>query len=128
MPGNGADLGAAPMMTLAEAMVATGRSRDALRGLIRRGRVAARRSNDGRTMVAVPAWLLADQGATGAPPTLDQGATTLRDQLLHAVERAARAEGEAAALRDALADLAGRLDRAEQRLAAPWWSRLFAGR
>ena len=40
-------------------------------------------------------------------------------------ERVGRAEGEAAALRDALADLAGRLDRAEARLARPWWRRLL---
>jgi hypothetical protein len=47
------------------------------------------------------------------------------DSLLAMTERAARAEGEALALRDALADLAARLNRAEERLALPWWRRLF---
>jgi hypothetical protein len=37
----------------------------------------------------------------------------------------ARAEGEATALRDRVADLSRCLDRAEERLAQPWWKRLF---
>ena len=49
-------------------------------------------------------------------------------ELLAAIERAAHAEGEAVALRDALADLAGRLDRADAELRdlrRPWWRRLL---
>lgn len=46
-------------------------------------------------------------------------------ELLAMTARAAGAEGEARALRDALADLAGRLDRAEAELRRPWWRRLF---
>jgi hypothetical protein len=42
-----------------------------------------------------------------------------------ATARAAGAEGEAAALRDALADLSRHLDRAEERLAQPWWRKLL---
>jgi hypothetical protein len=48
-------------------------------------------------------------------------------ELLQAVERAAGAEGENRTLRDALADLSRRLDRAEERLAQPWWRRLLGG-
>ncbi len=48
-------------------------------------------------------------------------------ELLAMAARAAGAEGEARALRDALADLASRLDRAEARLALPWWRRLILG-
>ena len=52
-----------------------------------------------------------------------------RDQIMERLaqtrERAAKAEGEGTALRDALADLSARLDRAEARLAMPWWKRLF---
>lgn len=53
--------------------------------------------------------------------TADQRAA----ELLAAAVRAAKAEGEAIALRDALADLAGRLDRAEAELRRPWWRRLL---
>jgi hypothetical protein len=52
-------------------------------------------------------------------------AETLRHELRKAGERAAGAEGEARALREALADLSARLDRAEAVLAQPWWKRLF---
>lgn len=45
--------------------------------------------------------------------------------LREATAAAARGEGEARALRDALADLAGRLDRAEAELRKPLWRRLF---
>ena len=45
-------------------------------------------------------------------------------ELVHHAVAAARAEGEAAALRDALADLAGRLD-GEARRRQPWWRRMF---
>jgi hypothetical protein len=50
-------------------------------------------------------------------------------ELLAMTGRAADAEGEARALRDALADLAGRLDRAEAELAEarrPWLARVLA--
>ena len=48
-------------------------------------------------------------------------------ELLAMTARAASAESEARVLRDALADLASRLDRAEARLALPWWRRLLGG-
>ena len=53
--------------------------------------------------------------------TADQRAA----ELLAMTARAASAEGEAKALRDALADLASRLDRAEAELRRPWWRRLI---
>ena len=49
----------------------------------------------------------------------------VRAELLLATAKAARAEGRAEAMQTALADLAGRLDAAELRLAQPWWTRLF---
>ena len=39
--------------------------------------------------------------------------------------RAAEFDAEVTALRDALRDLAGRLDRAEAALVLPWWRKLF---
>ena len=53
--------------------------------------------------------------------TTDQRAA----ELLAMTARSAQAEGEAKALRDALADLAGRLARAEAELRRPWWRRLL---
>jgi hypothetical protein len=44
-------------------------------------------------------------------------------ELLVMTKRAGEAEGEAKALRDALADLADRLNRAEAELRRPWWRR-----
>ena len=49
----------------------------------------------------------------------------LTADLVRATDRAGKAEGQVQALRDALADLADRLDRAEARLAMPWWRRLI---
>ena len=71
-------------------------------------------------------------GAEGDAAQLRQQVADLRverDQIMERSaqtrERAAKAEGEATALRDALADLSARLDRAEARLAMPWWKWLF---
>ena len=53
----------------------------------------------------------------------------LTGELMQARERAAGAEGETRALRDALADLAGRLDQAAAELTEarrPWLERLLA--
>ena len=47
------------------------------------------------------------------------------DRTAALLERAAKAEGQVLELHNALADLAGRLDRAEARLAMPWWRRLM---
>jgi hypothetical protein len=44
-------------------------------------------------------------------------------EILHMSTRAAHAEGEVKALRDALADLAARLDAATAELRRPWWHR-----
>jgi hypothetical protein len=52
----------------------------------------------------------------------------LSDELLATAQRAARAEGEVAALRDALGDLSRRLDKATdelRELRRPWWRRLI---
>jgi hypothetical protein len=48
-----------------------------------------------------------------------------RTSHLEARDRAAHAEGEVLPLREALADLSARLDRAEALLALPWWRRMF---
>jgi hypothetical protein len=113
---------------------------DALRKQIRRGRLQSRKGNDGRLLVLVPggqpvASPVQDSGRTVASPVQDEDRTvaSLLDKLdrtrldleqlqatvLTLTERAARAEGANAALREFVDEL-------KQQLAAartPWWKR-----
>lgn len=134
-----------------------GKSPDAIRSAIRRDKLSARKGNDGDWLVFLPpaetvtdSSLQASLDRTHAEleqamrQSADRQATVdeLRERiryleasaehnaalLLKSTDRAARAEGEAAALRDALADLARRLDMATVELAdarRPWWRRLL---
>jgi hypothetical protein len=59
----------------------------------------------------------------------EQEHASLTDQLKELTARASRAEGAEGTLRDALADRAGRLDLATDKLRElrrPWWRRLIA--
>jgi chromosome segregation ATPase len=132
-----------------------GRSVEAARGLARRRRWRIEKGNDGRTRVLVDereldGWRTDVQpvasGHERSRPDGRERSAELQErlakleaererlarELLQAVERAALAEGRLAtagettdALRDALADLSRRLDRAEERLAQPWWRKLL---
>lgn len=134
-----------------------GKSPDAIRSAIRRGKLSARKGNDGDWLVFLPTAVpVADDSLQQELDRLrveleqslrqsaDRQATVdeLRERvryleasaehgaalLLKSTERAARAEGETMALRDALADLARRLDVATSELAEarrPWWRRLI---
>jgi hypothetical protein len=53
-PAAAADREAQPLMTLAEAAAACGRPKEALRAMIRRGRLHAKRGNNGQFLVALP--------------------------------------------------------------------------
>jgi len=53
-PAAAADRAAQPLMTLAEAAAACGRPKEALRAMIRRGRLHAKRGNNGQFLVALP--------------------------------------------------------------------------
>ena len=55
------------MLPLAEAARRLGKSQDAVRSMIRRGRLTAVRGNDGRLLVPIPAGLqpVADQSQAG---------------------------------------------------------------
>jgi len=55
---------AEPLMTLVDAAAATGRPAEAIRAMIRRGKLKATKGNDGRYLVAVPAEL---RRPTGQP-------------------------------------------------------------
>lgn len=110
------------------------------RMLARRRHWQVAKGNDGRAVVVVDeADLVVRPGGrtpgqpvamTGLENELRARINDLKDvadqraaELLTMTARAAGAEGEARALRDALADLAGRLDRAEAELRRPWWRR-----
>src|SRR5215212_5868467 len=51
-----------PMVSLAEASAMTGRPAEAIRAMIRRGKLKALKGNDGRTLVAIPAELVQPPG------------------------------------------------------------------
>jgi hypothetical protein len=137
-------------LTYEELAERTGRSSEAARALTRRHRWPVEHGNDGKARVLIDEREV-DARVGGRPsgqrpdtpernPDDDQALRVLADELqavradrdrlaqelMAACERAGRTEGEAAALRDALFDLSRRLDRAEERLALPWWKRLLA--
>jgi hypothetical protein len=92
-----------PMKPLREAAVATGRHPEALRSLIRRGRLKAVRGNDGTTLVEVPDWLSAGHEPQGAEPMagMDGVAAELREELTELKTDLARAEAERDAVKAA---------------------------
>lgn len=127
-----------------------GMTPEGARMLARRRRWQIIKGNDGKAVVVVDdAELVArpagrsggrPDGRSGGQPSdptglerelrgriaeLQETADQRAVELLAMTARSAKAEGEAKALRDALADLAGRLDRAEAELRRPWWRRLF---
>src|SRR4051812_3334874 len=92
-------------LTISEAAERTGRKIDAMRALVRRGRVPRRKGNRGEWLVQVqvpetlpPAALDADSGGD-LDPALDSDLDTL-----------ARIEGELAAAREQVAELRDRLE------------------
>ena len=118
-----------PWLTLAEASRLTGQSPDALRALIRRDRLPARKGNAGQWLVQV-----LDRTLTSARPVGDQEAV-LREELTEARLAAARSEAEATAARSEATVLRATLDRecaradryeAElARLRKPLWERVI---
>ena len=119
-----------------------GLTSDGARMLARRRHWQVIRGNDGKALVIVDDAELVVRPAERPPdqPTeatelqrelrariaeLQETADHRAAELLAMTARAAGAEGEVRALRDALADLAGRLDRAEAELRRPWWRRMI---
>src|SRR3954470_16115948 len=94
-------------MTYAEAAKALGVTPDTVARRMRRHEWAKRLGNDGKPRVAVPFSVLDQQVATGQDKT---------DLLLALTERAARSEGEAAVLRERVAQAEMRASDAERRL------------
>jgi multidrug resistance efflux pump len=129
-----------PLVSLAEAAAATGRHPEALRGMVRRGRLTAVRGNDGRLLVRLPADLTAGQqpaetrleaGLLDEMAEVREEAAGLRTALARAEAERDAAKAVAAAettmLREALEREHARVDRLEEALRRPWWRRLVGG-
>src|SRR4051794_18775862 len=101
-----------PWLTISEAAERTGRKIDAMRALVRRGRLPRKKGNRGEWLVQLPETLpqaaLDIDSDSNLDPDLDGASGSelivireqlveLREGLTQAVERAARAEGELAA-------------------------------
>jgi hypothetical protein len=131
-----------PLVPLAEAAALTGRHPEALRGMLRRGRLNGVRGNDGRWLVRLPADLVAGHQPADAQPSagwleelaeLREEAAGLRVDLARAEADRDAAKAIAAAekdmLREALTREQARADRLEAALVAlqqPWWRRWLA--
>jgi hypothetical protein len=127
-----------PKLPLAEAAVMLGKTNEAVRSMVRRGRLAAVRGNNGRLLVAVPPELVRsddrpEQAEQPGNDQLDRLLTErdealleadhlrelLRDAQVARAEARARREAETAA-KDALIDeLKAMLAEARR----PWWRR-----
>ena len=141
-----------PVVTVLEASRRLGRSVDGVRGLVRRGKLKARRSNSGQLLIELPPGA-AEAATAGDEPTDEPGdaATStafeaLRDELEEARDRvehwrhqaeearlaAAKAEGEVAAQRSLIDELKASHREVVQELRAeldwrrrPAWRRLL---
>jgi hypothetical protein len=120
-----------------------GLSRDAIRKRIARGKLEARRSNDGTLRVLVTSAMLAGQVQDTSGPDRDDDETVrllvqleaaqeraeaATKEAAEARERAARAEGEGGALQAQVADLRAERDRLSAALAEArkgWLERLL---
>jgi hypothetical protein len=134
-------------VTLAEASARTGRHIDALRTMVRRGKLERQKGNAGQWLVKLPPDglarsdrgndLVVDPDLTEVVAELREEATELRVALARAEAshdamlaqaraegdaRAARAEAEAVAQRELAAELRKLLDDARR----PWWRRWLA--
>ena len=130
------EAGQEPWVSLTKAGRLTGRHPDALRAMIRRGKLSGRKGNSGQWLVQVPARLTAESDSADDPDMAGVVAE-LRDELLEAKVAAARAEAErdsaTANLMEARATIAherSRADRLEAALAEarrPWLARVLEG-
>src|SRR4051794_13355091 len=132
--------GEQPLMSLREAAAATGRPPEAIRAMVRRGRLVARKGNTGRLLIEVPPDLIrldpapAAAGAEAADARvagLEWAVEEWRAAAEEARLEAAVAAAEARLLRDELArerERVGRLEGELVELRRPWWTRLLSKR
>lgn len=115
------------VVTVGEAAERLGKSVDSVRSLIRRGRLTARRGNSGQLLVTLHPDAAVGTAVTGeSGDSRDEALAVMRDEAEHwrreaeeARVRAARAEGEASAQRELVAELKGLLEEARR----PFWRR-----
>src|SRR4051794_31079694 len=135
---------AEPWVTLSEAASRTGRHVDAVRSLVRRRKMPARKNNAGQWMVQVPAGM-AEVAASmtqydrGHDAATDPATGELLAEVTELREALAEAKAETKAARDiadarvdavkaeaaALRELADRLTAELFELRRPWWRRLL---
>src|SRR4051794_39034228 len=114
----------------------TGRHPDALRAMIRRGKLQGRKNNAGQWLVQIPPGMLAESDSAD-DPDMAGGVAGLRDELLEARGAAARAEAERDSAVANLADARSTIerervrgDRLEAALAEarrPWLAKVIEG-
>ena len=120
-----------PMLPLAEAAERMGRHPEALRSLIRRGKLAARKANAGGWLVAVD-----DREPTGALAADDRGLADalaeLKEEVAELRDRATRAEVDADRAREVAEVKVAAAERIIDELRAevahhrrPWWRKLL---
>jgi DNA-binding FrmR family transcriptional regulator len=126
----------AQWLRLAEAAPQLGLSLDGLRTRVRRGQISSRRGNDGRLLVSVvgTGHELAERGQHEPEQAHEYGHEPAHEpahELMAARERGARAEGEVAGLREALAvagsecaHLRAQVAALQAELRKPWLVRL----
>jgi hypothetical protein len=118
------------LVTLAEAARRLRRDPEGLRALIRRGKLTAKRGNDGRLLVRLadlPAGL-PDRVETelwNRLAAVEADRDRLRDELMAARERAAGAEREVRVLREAWEREKSRADELAADARRPWWRKLL---
>ena len=108
--------GERPWLTISEAAERSGRKIDAMRALVRRGRLPRRKGNRGEWLVQLPESMRQSDTATAQDSVLDNGLDTeiasLREQAAKLQLALVRTEGELATVRavaDANATAAERL-------------------
>jgi hypothetical protein len=133
---------AAPWLTLSEAAERTGRHIDALRSLVRRKRLPAKKGNAGQCLVQLPADLLAQPDKVrdiGTGLGGDEVMAGLMAEVTELREALARAEAEARTARDTagarVAAVRAEVDAKDALIAElkamlaearrPWWRRLI---
>ena len=134
------DSEAAPVVSVAEAARRLGRTVDGVRGLVRRGKLNAKRGNDGKLLIVLPTGGDEADDEAGALALLRDQLEEIRDQLENwrlAAEEARLALAKAEGGRDAAQAVALAKEQAAERLIAelraqltearrPWWARLVS--
>jgi hypothetical protein len=149
-----AEAAAEPLMSLAEAAAATGRKPEAIRAMVRSGRLQARRGNDGKLLIAIPAHMRQPSGsqaeadlsrAASLEADVERWRAAAEEARLEAAKAAVEARLEAAVaaaenrllreelsrererngrLEGELRELVERLERDLMEARRPWWARL----